>query len=148
MIGPIGAQAKANVLTSRLMSILSIGPIMASQLTADAGKVQSYGSARHFTVAPCQYSTRQEHTAWETNCCSVCYVMCASGDAERAEMAKRDGAVGVSVVAADDMALLECGGLCAGEQVGVGSTGEGRSVLILRQPECKVKKCQVSSTKK
>ncbi|ATU96699.1 IS110-like element ISAs24 family transposase [Aeromonas salmonicida] len=57
----IGAQAKADALTSRLMTIPGIGPITASQLAADAGNAQSYGSARHFAASlglvPRQHST-------------------------------------------------------------------------------------------
>ncbi|WP_337589951.1 IS110 family transposase [Aeromonas salmonicida] len=57
----IGAQAKADALTSRLMTIPGIVPITASQLAADADNAQSYGSARHFAASlglvPRQHST-------------------------------------------------------------------------------------------
>lgn len=61
----IGEQAKADALTSRLMTIPGIGPITASQLAADAGNAQSYGSARHFAASlglvPRQHSTGGKH---------------------------------------------------------------------------------------
>ncbi|MGY3869158.1 IS110 family RNA-guided transposase [Aeromonas crassostreae] len=61
----IGAQAKADALTSRLMTIPGIGPIIASQLAADAGNAQGYGSARHFAASlglvPRQHSTGGKH---------------------------------------------------------------------------------------
>ncbi len=57
----ISLQAKNDDLTSRLMTIPGIGPITASQLAADAGNAQSYGSARHFAASlglvPRQHST-------------------------------------------------------------------------------------------
>ncbi|MCG9042126.1 IS110 family transposase [Laribacter hongkongensis] len=57
----IAAQAKADDVASRLMTVPGIGPITASQLAADAGNAKGYGSARDFAASlglvPRQHST-------------------------------------------------------------------------------------------
>ncbi len=57
----VAAQAKADDVASRLMTVPGIGPITASQLAADAGNAKGYGSARDFAASlglvPRQHST-------------------------------------------------------------------------------------------
>lgn len=57
----ITAEAKTDDVAQRLMTIPGIGPITASQLSADAGNAKGYGNARDFAASlglvPRQYST-------------------------------------------------------------------------------------------
>ncbi|WP_189537028.1 IS110 family transposase, partial [Paludibacterium paludis] len=57
----IAAEARQDDVALRLMTIPGIGPITASQLSADAGNAKDYGNARDFAASlglvPRQYST-------------------------------------------------------------------------------------------
>lgn len=57
----IAAEARQDDVAQRLMTIPGIGPITASQLSADAGNAKGYGNARDFAASlglvPRQYST-------------------------------------------------------------------------------------------
>ena len=57
----IAAEARQDDVAKRLMTIPGIGPITASQLSADAGNAKGYGNARDFAASlglvPRQYST-------------------------------------------------------------------------------------------
>lgn len=62
----VAAEAKADDVACRLMTIPGIGPITASQLAADAGNAKGYGSARDFAASlglvPRQHSTGGKST--------------------------------------------------------------------------------------